>query len=62
MMATATLRRIDEFDPSKEEWPQYVEHFFTVNDIKTVEKKRAVFLVIIGPVTYRLLHNLISGK
>ena len=62
-MAAATLGKIDEFDSSKEEWPQYVErlgHFFTANDIKTAEKKRAVFLAVIGPVTYRLLHNLIS--
>ena len=63
MAAAATLGKIDEFDSSKEEWPQYVErlgHFFTANDIKTAEKKRAVFLAVIGPVTYRLLHNLIS--
>ena len=61
-MAAATLGKIDDFDSSKE-WPQYVErlgHIFTANDIKTAEKKRAVFLAVIGPVTYRLLHNLIS--
>ena len=41
-MAAATLGKIDKVDPSKEEWPQYVErlgHFFTANAIKTVEKK-----------------------
>ena len=35
-------RKDDEFDSSKEEWPQYVErlgHFFTANDIKTAEKE-----------------------
>ena len=40
-MVAATLRKINEFDPSKE-WPQYVEclgHFFTANDVKMAEKK-----------------------
>ena len=49
IMAVATLGKIDEFDPSKEEWPQYVKrlgHFFTANDINSAEKKRAVFLAV----------------
>ena len=61
----ATLGRIGEFDKTREEWPQYVErlgHFFVANDITTVEKKRAVFLAVIGPATYRLLHNLLSPE
>ena len=58
--AVATLGKIDQFDLSKEEWPQYVEHFFTANDIDSAEKKRAVFLAVVGPATYRLLYNLIS--
>ena len=47
-MAAATLGRIDEFDPSKEEWPQYVErleHFFIVNDIKTAKNKASRVLI-----------------
>ena len=42
-----TLGRIEEFDGSKDDWPQYVErleHFFVHNGITTPEKKRAVFL------------------
>ena len=35
-------------------------HFFVTNDITTAEKKCAVFLAVIGPATYRLLHNLLS--
>ena len=61
-MAVATLRKIDEFDLNKEEWPQYVErlgHFFSANDINSPEKKRAVFLAVVGPAMYGLLHNLI---
>ncbi len=59
----ATLGKIEEFDGNREEWPQYVErlsHFFTANDIATEEKKRAVFLSLIGSATYRLLRNLVS--
>ena len=35
-MASVTLGRIEEFDSSWEEWPQYVErieHFFAANSI-----------------------------
>ena len=62
-MAVATLRKVGEFDSSKEDWPQYVErmgHFFVANDINTAEKKWAMFLAVVGPVTYKLLHNLLS--
>ena len=58
----ATLGRIGEFDKTREEWPQYVErlgHFFVIT---TAEKKCAVFLTVIGPATYRLLHNLLSPE
>ena len=60
---TATLGRVEEFDGSKEEWQQYVErlgHFFIANGIDSAEKKRAVFLSVIGPSTYKVLHNLVS--
>ena len=59
----AILGKIEEFDRSKEEWPQYVErlgHFFAANDIESAEKKRSVFLAVVGPTTYRLLHNLLA--
>ena len=61
-MATL-LGKIDEFDRSKEEWPQYVErlgHFFDANDIASADKKRSVFLAMVGPTTYKLLHNLLA--
>ena len=59
----ATFGKVDEFDPSKEEWSQYVErltHFFQANEIDEAEKKRAVFLSVIGPATYKLLRNLLA--
>ena len=51
----ATLRRIEEFDRDKEEWSQYqerLEYFFQVNEIEDADKKRAVFLSLIGSNTY----------
>ena len=62
-MAIATIGRIQEFDSSKEEWPQYVErlgHFFTANGITTADRKKAVLLTVIGPTTYQLLRSLIA--
>ena len=60
---TGTLGRIEEFDGNKDNWPQYVEHiehFFIVNSIEGAEKKRAVFLSVIGSATYKTLRNLLS--
>ena len=59
----ATLGKVDEFDTSKEEWPQYEEwltHFFQANDIDDAEKKRAVLLSVVGPATYKLLRSLLA--
>ena len=59
----ATLGKIEEFDGKKEEWVPYVErlsHFFIANGIETEEKKRAVFLPLIGPSNYKILRNLVS--
>ena len=49
---------IGPFVEGQEEWPQYadrVKHFFKANDIKGEEKKLAMFLMLIGPQTYKLL-------
>ena len=48
------LGRIDEYDGTKEEWPQYVEridHFFTANGIGITDanRKQSAFLAVIGP-------------
>ena len=50
----ALLGKIEEYDGSKEEWPQYVErmdHFFAANGIDDVSKKKSTFLAVIGPAT-----------
>ena len=59
----ATFGKIDEFDVSKEEWSQYMEcltQFFLANGIDKAEKKRAMFLFVIGPATDKLLRNLLA--
>ena len=62
-MASVTLGRIEEFDSSQEEWPQYVErleHFLAANCIAEDEKKRSVFLTVIGAATYKVLRDLVA--
>ena len=54
--------RIDEFDGNKDDWPQYVGrlgYFFDANGIAD-EKKRAVFLSVVGAATNKTLRNLLS--
>ena len=60
-MATGTLRRIEEFD-STSDWDlcQTGREFFLANDIDDDEKKRAVFISIIGPSMYKTLRNLFT--
>ena len=65
LIMMATFGKIDEFDASKEEWSQYVERltqFFLANGIDEAEKKRAVFLSVIGPATFKLLRNLLAPE
>ena len=55
-MATQ-LGRIEEFRDEKEDWDhrQYAErlkHFFAANGIAEAEKKRSVFLTVIGAKAY----------
>ena len=60
---SSLLGRIDEFDSTKEDWPQYVErvdHFFAANGITDADKKKSAFLAVIGPTTYTLARNLVS--
>ena len=55
--------RIKSFRDGKEDWDQYterLEHFFAANGITEAEKKRSVFLTVIGTKAYKQLHGLIS--
>ena len=60
----ATYGKIEEFDSVHEDWPEYVERlgfFFDANGIgDDADKKRAVFLTVVGATTYKLLRSLVS--
>ena len=54
---------IGEFDETQEEWKQYAErldHFFAANGVTDETRKRAIFLSVVGPKTYKLLSSLIA--
>jgi hypothetical protein len=60
----ATYSRIEEYDET-EEWPQYIErmdHYFEANEIDDDDKKRSIFLSVIGAKTYKLLWSLIQPE
>ena len=60
----AIIPKIDEFDGTKEDWPQYMEqldHFFDANVITDAGKNKSTFLAVVGPATYTLLRNLVSA-
>ena len=57
--------KVGEFNETKESWEAYVERlelYFVANDIDQAEKKRAVFLTVCGPATYKLVRNLVAPK
>ena len=59
----ATIGRIEEFREEKEDWDQYAErldHFFAANGIRDADKKRSVFLTVIGAKAYKQLRSLIA--
>ena len=57
----ATFGKLTEHDPEQEEWGSYIEHlefFFTANDTKDAEKKKAKLLSSSGSKTYKLFCGL----
>jgi len=59
----APFGHIGEFAEGHEEWPHYVErmeHFLFANGIDSNERKRAVFLSVIGLRIYKLLCSLVA--
>ncbi len=63
-MATL-LGTMGEFDPNTDEWLQYKERlvqFFIANSITVNEKKRAVFLSVVGAETFNVLRRLVSPE
>ena len=57
-MTTATLGCVDEFDSTKDDWPQYVERL--ANGIDNAEKKQAILLTAVGAATYKTQRNIVS--
>ena len=58
-----TFGRIEEFDGNKEDWSQCEErlgHFFAANGVESAEKKRSIFLSVVGAATYKLLRSLVA--
>ena len=66
-MATL-LGNIEQYQEGQEEWPQYVERleqFLQANDIvgeSKANKRRSVFLAVIGPGPYKLLRSLLAPE
>ncbi len=54
---------ISEFNPDREDWIQYserLEHYFVANQFENDSRKRAIFLMVIGPTAFRLLRSLVA--
>ena len=59
----ALYGHIGEFVETQEVWCQYAEriqHYFAANGVTDAERKRAIFLSVIGPRTYKLLSSLVA--
>ena len=58
-----TIGTVEPFQIGVDDWDQYterLEQYFTANSITEGDKKRAVFLTIVGKETYSLLSNLLA--
>ena len=56
---------VGQFNEDAEEWPAYCErlmHYFTANDVKTDEKRRAILLSVCGAHIYQLVRSLVSPE
>ena len=59
----ALFGSLAEYDPDKEECPQYatrLDHFFAANAIKEADKKKDIFLSMLGLQTFKLLSSLVA--
>ena len=59
----ALVGAIEKYDLSSDGWSEYceiLEQYFIANNIEDAEKKRGIFLTVIGQDTYRLLRNLLA--
>ena len=59
------IGKLVDFDPAVETWEQYAEwlqHFFDVNEIQDDSRKRSILLSVLTPKTYKLLRSLLSPE
>ena len=59
----ATIGQIESYQRDSEDWLQYIEQlkfFFEANGIRDAARKRAAFLSIIGPDTFKTLLSIIA--
>ncbi|XP_064396342.1 uncharacterized protein K02A2.6-like [Halichondria panicea] len=65
-MATTLMGHIEAFEPEADDWPQYaerMEEMFVANEMVgegMAEKRRSVFLSVVGKRTYNILRSLLS--
>ena len=62
-MMAMQIGTIGQFHERRKEWTQYAErlgHFIVANGITDPDRKRAVFLSVIGPKFYKLLSSLVA--
>ncbi len=63
MAGTAYFGQVELFEPGQDDWQMYTERldqFFAANEIPDGNKKKAVFLTVIGKKAYSLLRNLLA--
>ena len=59
----APIGKIGHFDPERDNWSQYCERlelYFIANGVTDTERKKAIFLTVIGPPTYNLVSSLVA--
>ena len=56
---------LGEFEASKDDWKSYIERakqYFTANEVTSAAKKRAILLSACGPVTYRVIRDVLTPE
>ena len=56
---------VSAFDANEQTWEEYceiLEQFFEANGINDGDKQRAILISAVGPVTYKLMRNLLSPQ
>ena len=56
---------VGEFQQELKDWTQYcdkLEYYFQAKGITNENKKKSIFLVVIGPASLKLLRNLVSSN